>query len=140
MPFSIMTTPKQFMRLKPGHLVICDYQRASVPPEMDKQRPSVVLTVGPSTVVVIPFSTQRPHPVYPYHIEFAAHKYTPLHETCWLKPDMFLSAARDRLWWPRQDGKTLMTRLSSDDMEKVRYALLAALGLKGWLIERGITA
>jgi len=120
--------------VKTGHVLICDFERGFVRPEMVKTRPVVVIsktkTHGRGLCTVVPLSTTPPSPVEPWH--FALQHYPlPCEDQVWAKCDMIYTVSFARLRWPhvkamgaRQYSKP---RLGDSDMDGVFAGVRAYL-------------
>jgi uncharacterized protein YifN (PemK superfamily) len=128
---------------KPAQMLFCEFgpdPRAiqppgimrgplSVFPEMFKVRPVVVLSAGPSTTIVVPFSTVAPNKVMPFHYRIPAGTYGFLSQTddSWLKADLMAGVSMSRLTRPKVAGKYSTVYLKPVDYREVRIAVLKAL-------------
>ncbi|TCP10894.1 uncharacterized protein YifN (PemK superfamily) [Crenobacter luteus] len=88
---------------KRGHVLLCDFSRGFVAPEMLKRRPVVVIspsaTHGRKLCTVIPLSTTAPDPVMPWHYPLQRNP-NPLETQpvqVWAKCDMLYTVAFERL-------------------------------------------
>ncbi|MFN8759665.1 MAG: type II toxin-antitoxin system PemK/MazF family toxin [Tagaea sp.] len=128
-----------------GTILICDFDRGFVAPEMVKRRPVVVvspkISVRYGLCTVVPISTEVPSPKMPYHLELGGLQ-PPLPEPWdqgpnWIKGDMIYSVSFNRLDFIRygknSDGKRVyrFETLSSEQMKSIRKCMLSALGLVG---------
>lgn len=122
---------------KPGHVLICDFERGFVAPEMVKARPVVVVSKSelPSRrlCTVVPLSTTAPHDEFDWHVLLAQN---PLPETLgykpiWAKCDMVYSVSFDRLDKPHRKtrGKReyFTTKLSPPDLDAIIRGIIAHL-------------
>ncbi len=100
--YDLMALPQHFYP-KRGHVLLCDFSRGFVEPEMIKRRPVVV--VSPSDThsrrlcTVIPLSTTEPSPVKPWHYALKSNP-NPLETSdvqVWAKCDMLYTVSFDRL-------------------------------------------
>lgn len=124
---------------KTGALLICDFERGFVPPEMVKRRPVVVISGADShwrrLCTVIPLSTTEPDPVQRWHYELSrcplpdASEFTRV----WAKCDMITTVSFDRLDKPYRKTRTsrdyMTIRLPEEDIQGIRAALLRYLPL-----------
>ena len=114
---------------KTGCVLICDFSRGFVPPEMVKTRPVVVISRtechGRRLCTVVPLSTTSPDPVLVWHVLL---KQNPLPGTLagtavWAKCDMLYTVSFDRLDKPHRktEGKReyLTLKLSAADLAAV---------------------
>lgn len=86
-----------------GTILICDFS-GSIPPEMNKRRPVVVLSPAfkgrYKLATVAALSTTDPDPIASYHFRFALNPPLPMpfdKPQMWVKGDMVFSASYDRL-------------------------------------------
>ena len=114
---------------KTGQILICDFDRGFIPPEMVKRRPIVVIsrteTHSRRLCTVVPLSTTAPKVLAPWHI---ALERDPLHRTktanaVWAKCDMIYTVSFDRLELPRSNIQNhqaiLTTRISRNDLHAI---------------------
>ena len=126
----------------PGEVLLCDYGTNSVPPEMVKRRPIVVVTPRlrrrGELVGVIPLSTTPPHYVENYHcrLELVPSLPPPFDSpVAWAKCDMFSVVSRARLdrfkagRHPAGSRKFVVGRVTAEQLKSIRAALLCGLGL-----------
>lgn len=115
---------------KPGDVLICDFARGFVPPEMVKSRPVVVIspsaTHGRRLCTVIPLSTTPPDEVQAWHhpLRTNPNPYAAAHEQVWAKCDMLYTVSFDRLDMPhrktRRGGREYyVPKLVTQDLEQV---------------------
>ena len=127
---------------EPGTILICDYGRQALPPEMVKRRPVVVVSPRfkrrSGLCTVVPLSTTEPARIETYHALVRIDPPLPKPfsaPSCWAKCDMLsaVSFARlDLIAGPREaDGRRRyrISSLSSEDLQAVRRAMLAGLGM-----------
>ena len=101
-------------RPKPGTILLCDFQ-GSIPPEMNKKRPVVVLSsVSERLCIVVPLSTTAPHFPQKWHCVLHTQDTLPAPydaNTHWVKGDMVSTVSFERLFLPRlgkdTDGKRI---------------------------------
>ena len=129
------------LHLRPGQVVICDFDTGFEPPEMVKRRPVVV--ISPRTrrqsplCVVVPLSTAVPNPVEPFH-----HRMDPRslagnlsRRESWAKCDMPYTVSTRRLGrimvGMQPDGKPIygVGTVTSADLAAIRRCVSVALGL-----------
>ncbi len=125
----------------PGHILLCDFSRGFVVPEMVKPRPVVVVSRhnprGARLCTVVPLSTTEPVPTKDWHILLAANPcpyYShPPAEKVWVKCDMIYSVSFDRL--DRVHSKTRkgrqyhLPRLSEEETKRIIEAVHSLIGL-----------
>jgi uncharacterized protein YifN (PemK superfamily) len=124
-----------------GTVVICDFSGFKVP-EMVKRRPVVIISPqmksrhGLCTVVAL--STDAPAPVMPYHCQIDLVPELPPpwgSNGIWVKGDMVAAVGFHRLELVRlgkdTDGKRIYLKspLSADNIKKIRFCVLNAVGL-----------
>jgi uncharacterized protein YifN (PemK superfamily) len=90
-----------------GHILMCDYDMALVPPEMDKLRRAVVISPrsynhphgkGPGRCIVIPFSATHPgRHLTPADVPFAVGSYKSLSVRTWAICSAIMSVSHERL-------------------------------------------
>ena len=127
---------------KTGTIVICDYNTGFQPPEMNKRRPSIV--VSPqfkkrnNLCTVVPFSTTPPNPVMPYHYKLILNPTLPPpynSKEQWVKADMLATVSFNRLTLPFSGkgagGKRQYIKkvISGHDFESIQKCILNAIGL-----------
>lgn len=122
---------------KAGHVLICDFERGFVTPEMVKARPVVVVSKSElhsrRLCTVVPLSTTAPHDEFDWHVLLAQN---PLPETLgykpiWAKCDMVYTVSFDRLDKPHRKtrGKReyFTTRLGQSDLDAIIQGIIAHL-------------
>lgn len=124
---------------KRGHVLICDFDRGFVAPEMVKRRPVVVISRAEThrrrLCTVVPFSTTTPHPVQPWHvlIQEAPLPGALIHAQIWAKCDMLYTVSFERLnklhRKTRQGREYLSPRLNTTDLQAIMEGVRAYLGL-----------
>lgn len=122
---------------KTGHVLMCDFERGFVPPEMVKIRPVVVIsrteTHGRRLCTVVPLSTTSPEPVLAWHTLLTQNPLpgTPPGTAVWAKCDMLYTVSFDRLDKPHRKtgGKReyLTLKLCSVDLAAVFEGVRAYL-------------
>jgi len=128
---------------EPGEIVMCRYEDVVISPEMRKARPVVI--VGPRLrrrgrlATIIPLSTTAPQMIENYHcrIELSEALPPPFDNIAmWAKCDMITTVSLDRLdrfKGSRTSGgaarKWLTGRVSSEQLQDIRTAMLFGLGL-----------
>lgn len=128
---------------KPGQIVICDYDTGFKPPEMVKTRLAVVVSPrlphrdGLATLVPLSTTPAKPDILYQCKIELPFGAPPPFAgKVKWAKADMLATLSFDRLTLPYTGRdpatgkrKYLQNILAEEELNKVRAALLYALGL-----------
>ena len=127
---------------KQGTIVMCDYDLGFKTPEMQKRRPTIVVSppigVRARLCTVVPLSLTAPTPKMPYHYELtlAAPLPRPFESpTAWVKGDMVCAVSFERLDLIRlgRDG-TGKRQYRTDpiplaDLVNIQKAILSSLGL-----------
>lgn len=122
---------------KRGHILLCDFNRGFVPPEMVKIRPVAVLSPtayhGSGLCTVVPLSTTAPNQPKPWHYLFSHNPLSPDGEPVWAKCDLVTSVSIDRLAWPyiktRQERRYQSVRLSLEELTAIEDCVRRHLGL-----------
>lgn len=130
---------------KPGQILLCDFSKGFIEPEMVKsKRPVIVLTgaiQGRSNLVsIVPLSTNAPEPVQAYHYKIPKNSMPMLvrfqEEDSWVKGDMIYTVSFNRLDLIRlgkrgEDKKRLYfkRRLGRDQMKSIFNCVLNGLNL-----------
>ena len=121
-----------------GTLLLCDF-RGTMPPEMNKKRPVVVLSCFSYRLcVIVPLSTTEPTPIKSCHC--AVYTPDPLpdpydSESHWAKCDMLCTVSYDRLSLPHRgkdsNGKRIyvIKKVSAHDLNEIRKCVAAVLSL-----------
>jgi uncharacterized protein YifN (PemK superfamily) len=120
-----------------GRMLICDYDMARVPPEIDKQRRVVVLSprsynerhgAGPGRCVVVPFSATPPAKPTRSDVPFKAGVYETLTEPTWAICSAVMSASHARVQRVAVRGTFSQEFLLPEDMARIQVGLRYALG------------
>ena len=125
-----------------GAILMCDFNKGFVEPEMVKRRPVVVLSpkiaARPGLCTVVALSDRAPRPVLAYHCQIDIRPALPEgfnSDGVWVKGDMIYAVGFHRLDFIRT-GKTPEGRrtyhyepLSNENIRKIRECVLRALGL-----------
>ena len=88
---------------KIGSILVCDFSKGFVPPEMVKRRPVIVISppisARPRLCTIIPLSTKIPETIMPYHVDLGDLKLPNPFDIGpnWAKCDMIYSVSFDRL-------------------------------------------
>ncbi|WP_083764405.1 MULTISPECIES: type II toxin-antitoxin system PemK/MazF family toxin [Chelativorans] len=124
---------------KRGAILMCDFDRACVPPEMDKFRQVLVVSKNEfnyrharlaGTCVVVPFTTKAPRTAGPEDIFFPVGSYWSLTENSWLRGKLICTVSHDRLDLVLRNGRRHPSEfMKSADLERVEVALRDCLGL-----------
>jgi mRNA interferase MazF len=122
-----------------GDVLICDFNTGFKPPEMVKVRRVVVLsprsrTKFPETYIVVPTSKTPPLTAMGCHCKFPPRSYEffdPI-ESVWAKADLVTCVAHHRLDRVKINGRYSRAVIRRDDLQRVRRAVLHALGMESW--------
>ena len=122
----------------PAQVLMCDFEtRGFVRPEMQKVRHCVVISPryrrGWGTCLIVPFSTQPPDEVRPYHYVIAPNKYRffTADTEIWAKANMLTHVGFPRLDRVKEDGIHCDRFLDLTDFKGVMAAVLHAVGCSG---------
>jgi len=123
--------------IKTGNVLICDFDRGFIPPEMVKVRPVVVISRASThyrrLCTIVPLSTTPPNPIEAWHVPLVQHPlpYWSNDNQAWVKCDMIYTVSFDRLDRPhrKRGGKRIYLT------EKVSVEDLAAIfnGVRAYL-------
>lgn len=128
---------------KAGAVLVCDFSRGFVSPEMVKRRPVIVvsppISVRQGLCTVVPISTEVPRLRMPYHVELSALTLPAPFDAGpnWAKCDMLYAVAFERLDLFRtrsaEDSKRryVEVHLAAADLLRIRKGVLCSLGLAG---------
>lgn len=127
---------------KMGTIVLVNFDKGFVPPEMVKKRLAVVISPAirerGKLVTVVALSTTEPVTVMPYHFRFSIPFELPAYwstQECWVKGDMINAVSFDRcdllLLGKARDGKRLYQSqtLSVELLTKIQSCVRYGLGL-----------
>jgi uncharacterized protein YifN (PemK superfamily) len=116
-----------------GHILLCDFDMACVPPEMSKKRRVVVVSPRSHNrarrCVVVPFSATAPYEMTMAYVPFGANLYRSLSVPTWAICNAISHVSFDRLDRIRIKRDFLSERLSAEDMGRVVAGLQHALGM-----------
>ena len=116
-----------------GHLLICDFDMANVPPEMRKKRR--VAVVSPRSYnrggrcLVVPFSATAPRDPSPATISFEVGRYRSLTVQTWAICDALSHVSHTRLDRVKTGREFLSELLSESDILRLEVGLRHALGM-----------
>ena len=116
-----------------GHILLCDFDMANVPPEMRKKRR--VAVVSPRSYnrahrcVVVPFSATAPTNPTAAHVTFGVGLYRSLTVPTWAICDALGHVSFLRLDRVRSGKVFLSEMLNEQDIERVEIGLRHALGM-----------
>lgn len=126
---------------KIGSILVCDFNKGFVAPEMVKRRPVIVISppisVRHRLCTIIPISTEPPKIVMSYHVNLGDLN-LPLpydNKINWAKCDMIYSVSFDRLELFRgrngMGGKREYKEfcISSENLKKIQAGFLSSVGL-----------
>jgi len=120
---------------KRAQVLMCDFESEGfIRPEMEKVRHCVVISPRYrrqyGTCLIVPFSTQPPQEVYPYHSVIPANKYRFFKPdtVIWAKANMLTHVGFPRLDRVIEDGIYCNRYLDSVDFKGVIVAVLHAVG------------
>lgn len=124
---------------KRGAILICDFDMARVPPEMDKKRQVLVVSKtelnhrhgkAAGTCVVVPFSTVPPNSESDDDVFFKAGTYWSLTEDCWARCKLADTVSHDRLDLVLMNGQRRSSEfMSNDDLIRIEQGLKVVLGI-----------
>ena|ERR1700677_2779434 len=121
-----------------GDVLMCDFT-GFVAPEMTKIRRVVVLSprsrrTFPDTYLVVPISKTPPATREAHQCEFSPGSYfffDPV-EAVWAKTDMVTCVSAHPLERLKINGRYLRGQIREKDLQRVRQAVLHALGMEAW--------
>lgn len=122
----------------PGALLMCDFRRGFMVPEMTKMRPVVVISPrrrrSSGLFTVVPLSTQAPNPVEPFH-HLMDPRSVPVElgpRQSWAKCDMLYTVSLKRLSQVKGSAGYLtpQPQVLQEDLEAVRRGVLLGLGVE----------
>lgn len=126
---------------KIGSILICDYRKGFIVPEMVKRRPVVVVACTSYRLcIVVPLSTSSPTIEESYHRKIILERPlpSPFNRTneVWAKCDMISTVSYDRLELFKGkknnitgNRKYIIPKVLHGDLEKIRLSILHGLGL-----------
>lgn len=123
--------------IKTGHVLICDFERGFVPPEMVKSRPVVVISRSSThysgLCTIVPLSTTRPTKIELWHVRLTQHPIPHMDsgDPVWAKCDMIYTVSHARLsrHHKKISGKReyLTAKVSTEDLAAIFNGLRAYL-------------
>jgi uncharacterized protein YifN (PemK superfamily) len=117
-----------------GHILLCDFDMANVPPEMRKKRRIVVVSPRSHNrarrCVVVPFSATEPYEMTSAYVPFDAGLYRSLSIPTWAICDAVSHVSFDRLDRVRIGREFLTEIMESRDLKRVTAGLQHALGIE----------
>ena len=122
-----------------GMILMCDFDMASVPPEMRKVRRVVVVSLKaynkrpsmqtPGKCVVVPLSASAPRMPQPSHVSIPEDRYASITLPVWAICEMVDHVSHTRLDRVSSGRRFLSDSINQDDMALIENALRHALGL-----------
>ena len=116
-----------------GHLLLCDFDMATVAPEMRKKRRVVVISPRSHNragrCVVVPFSATQPYEMTAAYVFFDAGPYRSLSVPTWAICNAISHVSFERLDRVRVARNFLAEMMSTDDLARVAQGLRHALGM-----------
>jgi mRNA interferase MazF len=126
-----------------GEILLCNYGRDVVPPEMGKLRPIVVISPRlrrrENLVCIVPLSTTAPDVVEAFHCQIELSNPLPPpfdRPIMWAKCDMIATVSKDRLDRFKAGRKAnggarlyVAGKLTDDQLRDIKAAVLCGLGL-----------
>jgi uncharacterized protein YifN (PemK superfamily) len=115
----------------PGQILMCDFTRGFMRPEMQKIRHCVVVSPKKhsGTCLIVPLSLDPPHVVELWHFLFPRNAYPCMAQNAdiWAKADMLTHAAFDRLDRPLEHHVRVRRLLQPTHLKNVLVAVLHAV-------------
>jgi len=116
-----------------GHILLCDFDMASVPPEMRKKRRVVVVSPRSHNragrCVVVPFSATEPYEPTAAYVSFDAGPYRALSIRTWAICNAVSHVSFERLDRVKVGSNFIAEIMSADDLMRVTQGLRHALGM-----------
>ena len=122
-----------------GMILMCDFDMATVPPEMRKLRRVVVVSPKaynkrpsmqiPGKCVVVPLSATAPRLPQPSHVSIPGNRYASITMPVWAICEMIDHVSHRRLDRVSSGGRFLSESIVETDMHLIERALRHALGL-----------
>jgi uncharacterized protein YifN (PemK superfamily) len=119
-----------------GHILLCNFDLANVPPEMRKKRR--VLVVSPRShnrarrCVVVPFSATQPTDMTAAYVPFPSGIYASLSRPTWAICNAVAHVSFERLDRVRVGTEFLTEMATEEDMVRISVGLRHALGMDGY--------
>lgn len=123
---------------KRGAILVCNFDPGSLPPEMVKARPVVVLSIDehnyrhgkrPGLCTVVPFSSTPPDSDKPSDVFIPAETYRSLRQDSWARTAMMATVSHSRLDLVLSGGLRLRSEfLSENDLLRIETAAKGVLG------------
>lgn len=120
-------------------ILMCDFDMATVPPEMRKVRRVVVVSpksynkrpsmTVPGKCIVVPLSATEPREPQPSHVAIPTGRYASITKPVWAICEMVAHVSHTRLDRVAAGKKFLSESINSDDMISIENALRHALGI-----------
>lgn len=120
---------------KPGHILLCDFGRGFVAPEMVKTRQVVVISPATTHIrrlcTVVPLSTTAPSPEEDWHYLIKKNHRAEDIQQVWVKGDMLYTVSFDRLdklhRKTRKGREYFVPMLDTTDLDGAMHAVRAYL-------------
>jgi uncharacterized protein YifN (PemK superfamily) len=116
-----------------GHILICDFDMANVPPEMRKKRRVVVVSPRSHNrarrCVVVPFSGTEPNDMTAAYVAFPVGLYRSLSVPTWAICSAVAHVSFDRLDRVRVGREFVTEFVDAADLERIARGLRHALGM-----------
>jgi len=126
---------------EPGDVLFCNFVEPGIdphaPPEMVKRRRVIILSTKkahrkPKTLLVVPLSTHKPEPIETFHYLLTVrYPFFYAAPAVWVKADMLAHVALSRLDPILDRGRVVRARLTPEDLQGTRKAVLHALSMAG---------
>lgn len=122
-----------------GQILMCDFDMATVPPEMRKKRRVVILSpktlngphgLRPGKCVVVPFSATVPHRILPCHIPFPVGSYASLTIDVWAICEAIAHVSHARLDRVAVGSDFISEEMAEADVKRVVAGVSYALALE----------
>jgi uncharacterized protein YifN (PemK superfamily) len=118
---------------EPGMVLICDFTGYVIPEAVKKRRVVVVsprryARLAELTAIVVPLSETKPARICSWHHCIPSGRYHGV-ERCWAKADLIAHVFIRRLDRLLYDGAWIVPRLQAADLDAIRFAAGAAIGL-----------
>ncbi|MFK0207987.1 type II toxin-antitoxin system PemK/MazF family toxin [Agrobacterium sp. NPDC090283] len=121
-----------------GSILMCDFDMATVPPEMRKRRRVIVLSpksynkrpsmAVPGKCIVVPLSVTEPRTPQPSHVAIPDDRYASITKPVWAICEMVAHVSHARLDRVASGKKFLSESITADDLQSIENALKHALG------------
>ncbi|NGX94535.1 MAG: type II toxin-antitoxin system PemK/MazF family toxin [Candidatus Afipia apatlaquensis] len=122
-----------------GAILLCDFDMARVPPEFDKRRQAIVISItslnhkhaqAPGICTLVPTSSKEPRTIGPEDVLIPAGKYWSFSEDSWVRAKNITTISHSRLSLLHKGGRPASTEfLDATDMARVEIAIKHAMGI-----------